>query len=384
MLIFQIVYDNIMIKQTIANHLKNIPGWRTKRKIVVISVDDYGNVRLDSKKARENMNKAGLKVNSRFDSLDTLETREDLENLYEVLSSVKDKNGSHAIFTPFALPCNINFEAIAENGFQDYVYELLPETYKKLTEIDSNSYEGTWKLWNEGIEKGLMKPQFHGREHLNLKVFNEKLKQRDHEVITALKNRSYTSISNTGYSTISYTAAFEFDKFIENNDFESIIKDGLKKFEEVYGYKSIHFNPPGGREHPVIHKYLKDNGVKYLDTQFIKHEHQGEGKWKKILNHTGKKNSLGMTYQVRNVVFEPTIKGRDWVNFSMKQIETAFFWNKPAIISSHRVNFCGHIDPKNREIGLSALKELLQKIVKKWPDVEFMSSVELGVLINKH
>jgi hypothetical protein len=373
-----------MIKQTIANHLKNIPGWRTKRKIVVISVDDYGNVRLDSKKARENMNKAGLKVNSRFDSLDTLETREDLENLYEVLSSVKDKNGSHAIFTPFALPCNINFEAIAENGFQDYVYELLPETYKKLTEIDSNSYEGTWKLWNEGIEKGLMKPQFHGREHLNLKVFNEKLKQRDHEVITALKNRSYTSISNTGYSTISYTAAFEFDKFIENNDFESIIKDGLKKFEEVYGYKSIHFNPPGGREHPVIHKYLKDNGVKYLDTQFIKHEHQGEGKWKKILNHTGKKNSLGMTYQVRNVVFEPTIKGRDWVNFSMKQIETAFFWNKPAIISSHRVNFCGHIDPKNREIGLSALKELLQKIVKKWPDVEFMSSVELGVLINKH
>jgi hypothetical protein len=373
-----------MIKQKIANHLKNIPGWRTKRKLVVISVDDYGNVRLDSKKARENMNKVGLKMNSRFDALDTLETREDLENLYEVLSSVKDKNGSHAIFTPFALPCNINFEAIAENGFQDYVYELLPETYKKLTEIDSNSYEGTWKLWNEGIEKGLMKPQFHGREHLNLKVFNEKLKQRDHEVITALKNRSYTSISNTGYSTISYTAAFEFDKFIENNDFESIIKDGLKKFEEVYGYKSIHFNPPGGREHPVIHKYLKDNGVKYLDTQFIKHEHQGEGKWKKILNHTGKKNSLGMTYQVRNVVFEPTIKGRDWVNFSMKQIETAFFWNKPAIISSHRVNFCGHIDPKNREIGLSALKELLQKIVKKWPDVEFMSSVELGVLINKH
>jgi hypothetical protein len=371
------------IKQDVANHLKNIYGWKTKRKVVVISVDDYGNVRLDSKKAREQMDKQGLKVLSHFDALDSLETREDLENLYEVLSSVKDKNGSHAIFTPFALPCNINFEAIAENGFQDYVYELLPETYKKLTEIDSNSYEGTWKLWNEGIEKGLMKPQFHGREHFNLKVFNEKLKQGDHELITALKNRSYTSISNTGYSTISYTAAFEFDKFIENNDFESIIKDGLKRFEEVYGYKSLHFNPPGGREHPVIHKYLKKNGVKYLDTQFIKHEHQGEEKWKRIINHTGKRNNLGMTYLVRNIVFEPTMKGTDWVDFSMKQIETAFLWNKPAIISSHRVNFCGHIDPKNREIGLAALKELLQKIVKKWPDVEFMSSVDLAVLLNK-
>jgi len=295
------------------------------------------------------------------------------------LSSVKDKNGSPAIFTPFALPCNINFEAIAENGFQDYAYELLPETYKKLTEIDSNSYEGTWKLWNEGIEKGLMKPQFHGREHLNLKVFNEKLKQRDYELITALKNRSYTSISNTGYPTIKYTAAFEFDKFTENNDFESIIKDGLKRFEEVYGYKSLHFNPPGGREHPLIHKFLKDNGVKYLDTQFIKHEHQGDGKWKKILNHTGKKNHLGMTFQVRNIVFEPTNKQNyDPVSYALKQVETAFFWQKPAIISSHRVNFCGHIDENNRSEGLGALKELLKRIIEKWPEVEFMSSVDLA------
>jgi hypothetical protein len=371
------------IKQEVANHLKNIHGWKTKRKIVVISVDDYGNVRLDSKKAREKMDKQGLKVSNHFDALDSLETREDLEALYEVLSSVKDKNNRRAIFTPFALPCNINFEAMAEKGYKDYVYELLPETYKKLSGIDSKSYEGTWKLWNEGIEKGLMKPQFHGREHFNLKVFKEKLKQLDHELITALKNRSYTSITNTGYPTISYTAAFEFDKFTENDDFEGIIKDGLERFEEVYGYKSLHFNPPGGREHPVIHKYLKENGVKYLDTQFIKHEHQGEGKWKRIINHTGKRNNLGMTYLVRNIVFEPTMKGRDWVDFSMKQIETAFLWNKPAIISSHRVNFCGHIDPKNREIGLAALKELLQKIVKKWPDVEFMSSVDLAVLLNK-
>ena len=37
--------------------------------------------------------------------------------------------------------------------------------------------------------------------------------------MTALKNRSYTSISNTGYSTINITAAFEFDKFEENNYF---------------------------------------------------------------------------------------------------------------------------------------------------------------------
>jgi hypothetical protein len=54
------------IKQEVANHLKNIHGWKTKRKIVVISVDDYGNVRLDSKKARQNMDNQGLKVSNHF------------------------------------------------------------------------------------------------------------------------------------------------------------------------------------------------------------------------------------------------------------------------------------------------------------------------------
>ena len=373
-----------LMKQTILNNIKNIYGWKTKGKIVVISVDDYGNVRLDSKKARENIDRAGLKVLSRFDAFDTVETREDLEMLYEALTSVKDINNKPAVLTPFALPCNIDFDAMKNDGNRKYIYELLPETYQKLEAKDSNAYKGTWKLWLEGIDIGLMKPQFHGREHLNLKVFEEKLKIKDKEVLTALQNRSYTSISKSGYSTVGYTAAFEFNNFKENNKFREIIKDGLNKFEKVYGYRSTHFNPPGGREHPVIHQYLKDNGVKYIDTPLIKQEHQGEGKYKRVLNYTGKKNELGMIYQVRNVVFEPTHdRGFDWVNYSLKQVEAAFRWNRPAIISSHRVNFCGHIDAKNRETGITALKELLKKIVQKWPDVEFMSSVELGELIAK-
>jgi len=372
------------MKQSILDNIKNIYGWKTKRKLVVFSIDDYGNVRLDSKKARDEMDRAGLKVYNHFDAYDALETREDLEALYEVLTSVKDKNGSSAVFTPFALPCNIDFEAMAENNYSEYKYELLPETFKKLSARDSKAYDGAWELWQEGIEKGLMKPQFHGREHLNLKVFKEKLQQKDHEVLTALKNRSYTSITNSGYPSISITAAFHFWEFSENKVFRNIIKEGLDAFEKVYGYRSIHFNSPGGSEHPIIHQYLHENGVRCIDTPFIKNEHQGEGKYKKIFNYTGKKHPFGI-YQVRNVVFEPTVKTKsNWVDYSFKQIEAAFRWNKPAIISSHRVNFCGHIDEKNRQLGLSELKALLDKIVKTWPDVEFISSEELYKIITSN
>jgi hypothetical protein len=159
------------IKQTVFNHLKNIPGWRTNRKFVVISVDDYGNVRLDSKKARQRIDAAGLKVHSRFDAYDTLETKVDLESLFEVLTSVKDHNGSHAVFTPFTLPCNINFEAMTREGNIKYISEQLPETYKKLAAMQPKAYDGAWSLWKEGIENGIMVPQFHGREHFNLNEY---------------------------------------------------------------------------------------------------------------------------------------------------------------------------------------------------------------------
>ena len=134
------------MKQAIFNNVKNIWGWKTKRKILVLSVDDYGNVRLDSKKARKRMDAAGLKVKSRFDAYDALETREDLEILFDTLFSVKDKNGRHAVCTAFAMPCNIDFEKMDSNDYKDYHYERLPDTYRKLEAIDKNAYAGTWNL----------------------------------------------------------------------------------------------------------------------------------------------------------------------------------------------------------------------------------------------
>lgn len=372
------------LKSSTLLNAKNLIGWRTKRKIVVISVDDYGNVRLDSKRARERMDRCGLKTHSRFDAYDALETQQDLEALYDVLVSVKDKHGRNVVFTTFAVPCNINYEKIQLTGFSEYHYELLPKTFEKLSVLQPKAYNGAWNLVKEGIEKGLIVPQFHGREHLNLKVFEEKLAACDNDILIALKNRSFTSVSSGYYDSISPMAAFDFWNLEENERFKEIIEDGLNAFEKVFGYKAIHFNPPGGREHPVIHKTLKENGIQYIDTSMIKNEHHGKGNYKKIFNYTGKKNELGQVFMVRNVVFEPTEdRGIDWVKYTMKQIEAAFRWNRPAIISSHRVNFCGHIDEKNRQKGIGTLKELLKKIVKRWPDVEFMAANELGDLITE-
>ncbi len=367
------------LKDSLINNLKNSIGWKTKRKIVVFSVDDYGNVRLHSKEARAKLDQAGLKVYSRFDLFDTLETKQDLEQLYAVLDSVKDKNGRSAVFTPFSLPCNIDVEKMEADNFQKYYFENLPVTYHKLSKEQPEAYHGAWELWQEGIAKGFLKPQFHGREHLNLFVFNDKLEKRDPELLTALQNKSYTSISDDDYPTMSSTAALDFWDVNDNEKLKPILVEGLQLFKEVYGYPSNYFTPPVYQIHQSLFSTLKENGIKYIDLGLVRKEHQGQNKYKTSFNYIGKKTNEGLTIMVRNIVFEPTEdRGLDWVNFTMKQIERAFRWNKPAIISSHRVNFCGHIDPKNREIGLQTLQKLLQEIVKKWPEVEFMAADELG------
>src|SRR5690625_2908189 len=369
------------MKQTIANYLKNVSGWRTNRKLLVISVDDYGNVRLASKEAFENLQKAHIPLTSHFDRYDTLETREDLEALYEVLSSVKDKHDNPAVFTPYSLSCNIDFEAMKENGYSEYVYELLPKTYEKLSSKDHQAYSGTCNLWQEGIEKGLMKPLFHGREHFNLNIFNDLLQKKDKDLLTVLENDSYVSIPAHQNYKHGWTAAYSFYNKEETESFLDNVKDGLQCFKKVYGYASNTFTPPAQQFPLHLEHKLKDYGIAYIDRPRSLNRHLGKGQYQTEKHKLGE--GTDMKVLVRNVVFEPTtIPERDWVNFTFKQVEAAFRMKKPANISSHRVNFCGHIDPKNREVGLTALKELLQKIVSRWPEVEFISADQLGEIIS--
>jgi len=257
------------LKQSFFNNLKNFSGWKTNRKLLAFSVDDYGNVRVDSKKALQNISKKNPNKAERFDLFDTLETREDLEMLYDVLDSVKDKNGKYAVFTPYSLSCNIDFEQMKEVGYEAYQYELLPVTFDKLSSFQPNAYEGAWALWKEGIEKGLMRPEFHGREHFNLKVFEEKLSKRDPALMVSLENRSLANIGPSGYSSIGWTAAFSFwDPVKDTKRFPEIIKGGLDAFEKVYGYKSKVFTPPA-QQFPVhLEGELKNWGLEALDRPF--------------------------------------------------------------------------------------------------------------------
>jgi len=106
----------------------------------------------------------------------------------------------------------------------------------------------------------------------------------------------------------------------------------------------------------------------------------GRGKTGRRRRHfQGQRNAIGQRYLVRNVHFEPSSDlNSDWVRLALKDISIAFRLRKPAVVSTHRVNYMGGLQVSNRDRGVTLLKSLLGRVVKRWPDVEFLSAVELG------
>lgn len=360
-------------------NLSNLPGWRTGRKLVVIESDDWGSIRMPSLKANDSMKALGIDMDSedfgRYNQNDTLASAADLSALYEVLSSTVDKRGSHPVITAVALVANPDFEKIRENGFNEYVYEPITVT------LDKYGHRGAFDLWKEGIEKQLFVPQFHGREHLNVAAWMRALQSGEPEVRIAFDHGCW-GYNNKHKHGLRYQAAFDLEFKKDLSVQREVISSGLQLFESLFGYKASFFVPPNGPYNTTLDETVAAGGVKYLSASKLQHEVLGEGETRLRLHYLGQKNRWGQRYITRNCVFEPNIGVKDWVDSCLKDMHVAFQWGKPAIISSHRVNFIGGLNPANRDHGLKELNKLLESIVKKWPGAEFITSHALGNMIS--
>ncbi|HMO61154.1 MAG TPA: hypothetical protein PKC39_01640 [Ferruginibacter sp.] len=374
------------LKKQISNTLLNIPGWRSKRKIIVIESDDWGTVRMNSHESWLYFLNKGYPVDKcSYNRYDSLESNEDMEKLFEVLLSVKDCQGNPAVITANNIVANPDFDKIKSSGFSQYFYEPFTNTLQRYPGRDSVA-----DLYKYGIEQKIFKPQFHGREHVNVPAWM-KLLQADNELAHLLfQHRMFSLHARHGQGADRYELmdALNIASATELRQQESIISDGLMLFEKIWGYQSKSIIAPcyiwSRQIEPVAAKF----GVHYIQgiaNQFEPLPKPGYD-FRKIYHYQGQKNRLGQRYLVRNSFFEPAFdENFDWYSDCMRRIKNAFTLGKPAIICSHRLNYTGSIHPGNREKNLRLLADLLKGILKYWPEAEFMSSDCLGeVMVEKH
>ena len=364
--------------QDIKKNLINIPGWGSNRKIVVFESDDWGSIRMPSKKTYKALIDKGIKVDDQNQwFLDCLENKDDLDNLFSIISKYKDSRNNHSIFTFNTVMGNPDFKKIKESGFETFFHEHFFHSYKHYHNQDLQS------IWDEGIKAGLMQPQFHAREHLNVSLWLKDLQAGRIETRQAFDHGFFGLVTNT--SSIHqkhYLAAYRAESPAELNYIKTAIKEGLNMFEESFGFRSKSFIACNYIWPKDIEQGLFEEGIELIQGQRgrLQPDPFKKGQGKIIRNYMGQINCLGQTYTIRNVKFEPfEDPSQDWVDQCLNDIQTAFFWKKPAIISTHRINYVGSIDIQHRDRNLKALDRLLKNILIKWPEVEFLSSDKLNM-----
>ena len=348
---------------------------------MIFESDDWGSIRMPSNQAREALIKAdAVKLNdfSHYYLFDALESNDDLTSLFEVLSSFKDQCGNNPVFTAINVVANPDFEKIAKGNFTEYFFEPFTETLKRYPDHDK-----VYDLWKEGIEKRLFVPQFHGREHINVTAWLKALKSGKPKTRLAF-DYEISGIDGVAIaeSKIQYQAAFDIENPDEIEFLSNVINEGTQLFENLLGYKARYFVPTNGPFNLSLEKTLKECGIHYILLDKLQKEPLGNGKYKTHIRWLGKQNSFGQIALSRNAAFEPSAGGKDWLDSCMSDIEVAFRWKKPATISTHRVNYIGFLDPGNRAKNLRLLSQLLGQIIKKWPEVEFMTSDQLGDIVS--
>jgi hypothetical protein len=231
---------------------------------------------------------------------------------------------------------------------------------------------------------GLIVPQFHAREHINVSLWIRALQQKQNETLKSFGLRYYGLTTLTPSANQKhYLAAFHSTDRRDSEAKKEILIDGLRIFQNAFGYASKSFVACNYVWSESLEKPAFENGVQLLQgqrAQLIPCEPDGRIKVRR--HYTGERNLSGQLYSVRNCFFEPSSNiNIDWVRSCISEIENAFFWRKPAIISTHRVNYVGTLDESNRSRNLELLKQLIKNILKKWPDVKFESSDVLLDLI---
>ena len=369
----------LSFKQILAKNYINARGWRTKRKLFLIESDDWGAIRMPSRRVYENLVSKGVTVDKlHIDKYDSLEGTEDLEALFNVLNSFKDINNKPAVMTAYAVVANPDFEKVEASQRKEYSYELIPETYKR-----NQHTAKTLAMIQEGIKNNLFYPQFHGREHIHPKRWLEAINSSSVKEDIAFQERAIVSskmVNDKAIYPLNYFAAFDYSSTEEIALINNNLKDGLEHFERIFGFQSLTFTAQGSKWGDGILKTLANSNVKLIGGQQFHPD--GNGNLKEINKIWGTKNQLGQLHWRRNCTFEPARdQNYDWVNRALKEIEIAFRWGKPAVISSHRENFIGSIFPENREQSLKKLKALLTQVQRKWPEVEFVDTEQLAKIM---
>lgn len=339
------------------------------KKIVVFESDDWGTFRIFSKESLNILTEYFGEANDPFIKYDSLETKEDVERLMDVLSKHRDSNGRSPIFTlNFGLK-SPDFKAIIDSNYMDFFECNLKDSY-----LFANKETALASI-KQGIKNHFFEIQLHTVYHINVGAWMTSLKNNTlHKTIVGNYCLDHSCLFNNN-------RPFSFmDEMrdIETNRINQYLLEANKIFKNEFGFYSSTFIPCCNVINSESDDVFADSFISCI--QGSPYYFSFDKKCERYVKHPRKWKKNGVVHLIRNCLFEPSIYSDniDNVKECLWQIKKAFKNKKPAIICTHRLNYIGSIDSNNQLKNLKLLDMLLTEIEKKYQDIIYMSSNELA------
>lgn len=365
------------MKEYIKKNIINFKGKKINKKLLIIESDDWGSIRIPNNEVKKYLAQEKLiKLSDPFSSFDCLESADDYLELFKVFSKHKDINNNHPVLTANMVMANPDFDKIKASNYKHFFFQPFSETYKSYYPSSP-----TFEALMNGVKQKLLFPQFHAREHLNATLWLQRLQDGDAGFLKAFEKKCFAiDDKSDGNNRANLMASYDYQNDEDLIYIQDSIQNGLDIFEQTFGFRSKTSIAPCYVWNNNIEKMLHENGVAGIQSSYVQQCNK-DGKHERIWQKMGKVNKLNQKYFIRNVMFEPALNPNiNWVEKALESIAIAFFWGKPAIISSHRINYVASLSNENRTNTLQQLDELLQCVLKRWPDIEFINSEQLLIL----
>ena len=351
-------------------------GWRCRRRIVVIESDDWGSIRMASREAYDRLRDLGWPVERSAYAADALETDEDLDGLFEVLGRFHDRRGRPACLTANMIVANPDFERVRASDFREYACEPVEATLAR-----SPARQGVARRWREGLARRVFVPQLHAREHVRWWEWLDALRAGSQEArltfdlgmcgVPAAASREGLSFYHPPYVDDATLAR-------RGVDLDAMVRQGAALFRQQFGYTSLSAIAPNYCWTDRVERLWAAEGVRYIQGALF--QTAGDPALLRI-HHLGERGAAGGVYLLRSASLEHRERPDDAVGRCLGQVAWAFRFRKPAVIETHRMNYVGSILPESRRRGLELLARLLESILRRWPDAVFLSTPELGYLV---
>ena len=346
-------------------------SWRTDRPILVIESDDWGAEHIPGPDAVRTAEIEKISFSGSHSSFDGLETADDVDRLCDVLSAHRNADGDSAVLTANFVMANPDFEAVKQSGYSVFKARTIDKGF-------NHEADGTrlWKSYRNGIESGLLVPQFHGLLHFCPDEWLERLRQGDAGTLKAFdlqmvgEDLTSSGIGIQSMAPIYYTSAESIQHFV---------KEGVKIFKQIFNMNSLTtIAPCYAWKSPETEQALLPEGILAMQGK----EYQCLPNGSTRLHYLGQLGPGGILYMVRSCKLEPLAAGTS-VDKCFTQVRNAFARNIPAVLCSHRFNYTSRVDTKVRDKGLAVLDGVLKRVTQVYPNVEFLSSDKLALRILK-